>query len=82
MKKNLNKIKKKFEFNKELTGHNCEIIETIPDMQNSRNPYNTVEKLCYIIKNGKIIIENRIILQATMWLNIEYYVKNRINGDE
>ena len=75
--KNLNNIKKKFESNKELTSHDCAIIETIPDMRNSRNPEVIVEELCYIIKKGKISIENRIILQATMWLNIDYYVKNK-----
>ncbi|MBQ9026442.1 MAG: hypothetical protein IJ104_08735 [Methanobrevibacter sp.] len=73
--KNLNKIKKKFESNKELTTHDCAIIETIPDMQNSRNPEVIVEKLCHIIHDGKISNENRITIQSTMFLNIDYYVK-------
>ena len=73
----LNSIRKKFNDNKELTSHDCAIIETIPDMKNTGKTDTIIEELCYIIKNGNININNRITLQSTMWLNIDYYVKNR-----
>lgn len=73
----LNSIRKKFNDNEELTSHYCAIIETIPDMKNTGKTDTIVEELCYIIKNGNININNRITLQSTMWLNIDYYVKNR-----
>lgn len=72
----LNKIKKKVNNNKELTSLDCAIIETIPDMKNTAKTDIVVEELCNIIKNGKINSENRIKLQATMWLNIDYYINN------
>ena len=75
--KHLNNIKKKFESEEELTNHDCAIIETIPDMKNTQKIDIIVEELCYIIKYGKINMYNRRILQATMWLNIDYYVKNK-----
>ena len=72
----LNNIKKKVNDNKELTSHDCAIIETIPDMKNTKKPEIVLEELCNLIKNGKINAENRTKLQATMWLNIDKYIKN------
>ena len=74
--KYLNSIKKKFENNEELTSQDCAIIETIPDMGNTKEPDIIVEELCNIIKEGVINTENRTKLQATMWLNIDYYIKD------
>ena len=45
-------------------------------MKNTQKADIIVEELCYIIKYGNISINNRMILQATMWLNIDYYVKD------
>ncbi|WP_407416222.1 hypothetical protein [Methanobrevibacter sp.] len=78
----LNNIKKKLNNNKELTSHDCAIIETIPDMKNTQKPDIVIEELCNIIKNGKITAENRSKLQATMWLNIDYYIKNQTKRKE
>ena len=72
----LNKIKNKFKSKKELTIEDCAVIENIPDMKNSQREEIVVEQLCEIIKDGIISDENRIRLQATMWLNIDYYVKD------
>ena len=78
----LNNIKKKFKNGKELTIQDCAIIENIPDMKNSQKESIIVEQLCNIIKNGKISDKNRIKLQSTMWLNIDYYVKDKDKRNE
>ena len=78
----LNKIKKKLNDNIELTSHDCTIIELIPDMKNTKKTGIIVEELCNIINKGKISIDNRIKLQATMWLNIDCYVKNQDKRQE
>ena len=80
--KYLNNIKKKVNNNKELTSHDCAIIETIPDMKNTKKPEIVLEELCNLIKNGKINTENRTKLQATMWLNIDNYIKNQAKRKE
>lgn len=80
--KYLNNIKKKFNSKKELTIHDCAIIEYIPNMKNSKDTAIVVEELCNIIKNGIISQENRITLQATMWLNIDYYIENQEKREE
>ena len=72
----LNNIKNKVENEKELTIEDCAIIENIPDMKNSQEESIIVEQLCNFIKNAKISDNNRIKLQSTMWLNIDYYVKD------
>ena len=72
----LNNIKNKLENEKELTIEDCAIIENIPDMKNTQDESIIVEQLCNIIKNAKISDNNRIKLQSTMWLNIDYYVKD------
>ena len=78
----LNNIKNKFENDKELTIEDCAIIEIIPDMKNTQKESIIVEELCNIIKNGKISDKNRIKLQSTMWLNIDYYVKDKDKRNE
>ena len=78
----LNNIKKKFKNKTELTAHDCAIMELIPDMKNTEKPDIIVEELCFIIKNGKITPENRTKLQATMWLNIDCYVKNSMKKEK
>lgn len=51
-------------------------------MKNSQKESIIVEQLCNIIKNGKISDKNRIKLQSTMWLNIDYYVKDKDKRNE
>ena len=78
----LNNIKKKFNNNDELTSHDCAIIENIPDMKNTEKSAIIVDELCNIIKKGKINNANRIKLQATMWLNIDYYIEDSDKKEE
>ena len=78
----LNNIRTKFNNNEELTSHDCSVIENIPDMKNTKKPSLIVEELCNIIKNAKISTNNRIKLQATMWLNIDYYIENTEKREE
>jgi predicted XRE-type DNA-binding protein len=80
--KYLNNIKKKFNNNEELTSHDCAIIENLPDMKNTKRPALIVEELCNIIKNSKISTANRIKLQSTMWLNIDYYIKDSLKREQ
>ena len=51
-------------------------------MRNSTNESIIVEELCNIIKNGIISDENRIKLQSTMWLNIDYYIEDTDKRNE